>query len=447
MNEQLKKLSEKVEILSKQAQEYSNEIAILKAEIDRLKDENKFAYQPPATKKFITPATIFNLENFVGLKLIHFVGIIVLLIGLSIGVNYAIDANLISPIMRIILAYTAGIILFMLSLRLRKKFFLFSMILFSGAMASAYFTTFAAFEYYSIFSRTVAFLLMLLFTIFTVFNSLKYNREEIAILGLAGAYAIPFFVGDNNGNVAVFFAYMLLINSGILIISFKKYWLPLTYVSFFVTWIIFIAAMFMRFHIGNFWIFNIGGFAFFSLFLFNCLAFKLLKKQPINSSDIFIVVGNSLFLYFALNYVYYEKYNTATTFITLIFTGAYFIGALLVKKLQPLQDHLSNSLFAMSFIALASFVAMEYEGFTVTIIWVLMAVAVFIIGMAWKVKTLRMGSIALFAVTLGKLLLVDSDRFTTIEKVIAYILTGAVLLAVSFLYQKFKQRIFSNSEE
>ncbi|MES2881869.1 MAG: hypothetical protein V4676_06965, partial [Bacteroidota bacterium] len=46
-----------------------------------------------------TPA--FSLENFIGLKLMHFIGIVVLVIGLSIGVKYAIDRNLISEVVRI----------------------------------------------------------------------------------------------------------------------------------------------------------------------------------------------------------------------------------------------------------------------------------------------------------------------------------------------------------
>ena len=39
-----------------------------------------------------------SYENFIGLRLIHLVGIVVLVIGLSIGVKYAIDANLISQV-------------------------------------------------------------------------------------------------------------------------------------------------------------------------------------------------------------------------------------------------------------------------------------------------------------------------------------------------------------
>jgi uncharacterized membrane protein len=91
----------------------------------------------------------------------HLVGIVVLVIGLSIGVKYAIDSNLISEQTRILLAYLVGVILFVVSFPLRVKYVGFSTILFSGAMASLYFTTYAAFSYYAMFSFAFAFALMI----------------------------------------------------------------------------------------------------------------------------------------------------------------------------------------------------------------------------------------------------------------------------------------------
>ncbi|MFT3681987.1 MAG: DUF2339 domain-containing protein [Ferruginibacter sp.] len=447
MDEQIKNLLEKVEILSNKIEENSHEINLLKAEITRLKGEDVLIPTKQSAEKIRRQyAAGSNLENFIGLNLIHFVGIIVLLIGLAIGVKYAIDANLISPLLRIILAYIAGAVLFLLSLRLYKKLLLFSVILFGGAMASAYFTTYAAYEYYAILSRPVAFGLMFLFTVLTVFNSLKFNRQEIAILGMAGAYAIPFFVSSNNGNITGLFAYILLINAGILFISFKKYWLPLTYISFFTTWLIYTVILVTRFDSAGFYTFSIFAFVFFILFLFNSLAFKLLKKEAVIAPDLLIVIINSLFLYTAVNICFYEKYHTPISTVTLAFAIGYFIAALVTKKTAAAQAHLGNALFMMSFIAIVSFVAMKFEGFTVTIIWVLLAIIIFIIGMTWKIKLLRIGCMALFAITLLKLLFIDSGNFSSVEKIIAYIFTGAVLLAVSFLYQKFRQEIFSGDE-
>jgi len=89
---------------------------------------------------------------------------------------------------------------------------------------------------------------------------------------------------------------------------------------------------------------------------------------------------------------------------------------------------------------------MEFTGFTVTIIWVIMAILYFIIGMFYTTKAFRITAIFLFAVTLFKLLLIDSSSFTAVEKIIAWLFTGIVLLIVSFLYQKFGKRIFTDTD-
>ena len=139
-------LEQELEKLSTQLNGYRGQLSQLK-ENTKTQLLNTAAEEPvfPAKNKdwefpsHLPPNTNnspLNLENFIGLKLLHLKGIVVLVIGISIGVKYAVDKELISPVARITLAYTAGVILFFLSVRLKRKFELFSAILFSGAMAS-----------------------------------------------------------------------------------------------------------------------------------------------------------------------------------------------------------------------------------------------------------------------------------------------------------------------
>ncbi|HET7897889.1 MAG TPA: DUF2339 domain-containing protein, partial [Flavisolibacter sp.] len=55
---------------------------------------------------------------------------------------------------------------------------------------------------------------------------------------------------------------------------------------------------------------------------------------------------------------------------------------------------------------------------------------------------LRMAAIALMGVTLLKLVALDSLTFSTVQKVIAYLVLGVLLLLVSYFYQKFKNQLF-----
>ncbi|MEO6456085.1 MAG: DUF2339 domain-containing protein [Ginsengibacter sp.] len=443
----LTELLKKIDILSLQIEKCKEEINLIKNEVSGLNNnstlnESKLTPESPRIKPAPPKPPVPGFENFIGLKLINFVGIIVLIAGLTIGVKYVIDINLISPFMRIMLTYAAGVVLFFISLRLRKKYQLFSMILFSGSMASVYFTTYAAYEYYALIPRVTAFSLMLIFTFFTVYNSIKYNRQEIAILGLVGAYGIPFFVKGNSENITVLFSYIFIINFGVLLISFKKYWLSLMYISFFTTWLIYLSWVV---------IYSAGDahekgiifcYAFFIFFLFNSLAFKVLKRLTITPSDTFLVITNTAFLYFSLVILYKEYGRASIENITLYFGILYLAAGIAVKKYISRQQHLYNGLFCVSVTAMVAFAAIKYINFTLTIVWVAMAVIMFVMGMVFRLKTFRISAILLFAVTLIKLLLMDSIKFNSIEKVSAYIVIGIVLLIISFLYQKYKKIIF-----
>ncbi|MEO8111189.1 MAG: DUF2339 domain-containing protein [Ginsengibacter sp.] len=445
-DDRLNELLLKIERLSLQAEKHQDQINLIRSEVSALTNTGKAVARAPLTTPQVrqnSPKPFLpGLENFIGLKLINFVGIIVLIIGLTIGVKYVIDINLISPAMRIVLTYVAGVGLFLISLRLRKKYEGFSLVLFSGSMASVYFTTYAAFEYYALMRGTTAFVLMLALTFFTVYNAIKYNRPEIAILGLVGAYGIPFFVRGNSENIAVLFGYIFIINTGILLISFKKYWLSLTYISFFTTWLIYLS-----------WLIKYAGddahgkgvifaVAFFAFFLFNSLAFKAIKRLTVTPSDALLVIANSIFLYFSLVILYKEYGRASIENITLYFGIVYLLGAIAVKKYLPLQTHLYNGLFCISLTALVAFAGIKFNGFNLTILWVAMAVTMFATGVIFRVKLFRIAAILLFAITLIKLLLIDSIKFSPAEKVIAYIVIGVVLLVISFLYQKYKKIIF-----
>ncbi|RYD83474.1 MAG: DUF2339 domain-containing protein, partial [Sphingobacteriales bacterium] len=376
------------------------------------------------------------------------IGIFTLVLGIGYFVKYAIDINLISPALRIVLAYLAAAVLFVISIRLRKKYELFSIILFSGAVAAAYFTTYAAFAYYAMLPRFLSFGIMLLLTLFTVYNALKYNRSEIAILGLVGAYAIPFFVRGNEADIAALLSYILLINLGVLALSFKKYWLSLNYVAFFSTWIIYFACIYSdadeKVFTGKLLLL---GFVFFILFNLTSLGFKLIKKQAVELHDVFIISINTLLLYIALSILFIRMSEAPGDNLSLFFGLGLVASGITCMRLLKSQPYLSRNLLAMGIAALAVYVALHFEGFTITIIWVLMAIFLFVIGMLARLKILRIAAILLFAATIIKLLLMDSDGFSAVQRVIAYLFTGAVLLIVSFLYQKFKDIIFGIEEE
>jgi uncharacterized membrane protein len=200
--DEIRQLQSELEQLSREVHLHRQKILQLQERIAQLSNAQAPRVVRPSKPR---PQESFLLENFIGLRLINFIGIIVLVIGLSIGVKYAIDRDLISEGMRISLAYASGIVLYLLSLRLRKKYILFSALLFSGGMASLYFTTYGAYVYYNMLSSPLSFIIMIALTVYTVYEAIRYDRQEIALLGLVGAYGIPFLISKNADRADLFF--------------------------------------------------------------------------------------------------------------------------------------------------------------------------------------------------------------------------------------------------
>lgn len=391
----------------------------------------------------------FSLENFIGLRLINFIGIIVLVIGLSIGVKYAIDRNLISEGMRIALAYLAGIILFALSLQSKKKYTLFSALLLSGGMASLYFTTYAAYVYYNMLSFPLAFIIMIALTIYTVYEAIRYNRQEIALLGLVGAYGIPFLISKNADRADLFFLYISLINLGVIYLSVKKIWKTVGIVAQIITWILFIGWAATR-HDERFkLIATLFMIFFFLVFLLTVLSYKLFQKRSLQVNDTYQLLMNNVALYIAalFQFGFSEKAsNGDLALITFIVSVIVAIQAMLFYNLWKEELFATRLISSLALTMFVMFIAFNWDGFTVTFLWLLTAVIIFAWGFRMRSVRARMAGIILIGVTLGKLIALDSLTFTTVQKVIAYLVLGVLLLIVSFFYQKFRQQLFSDKE-
>ena len=386
-----------------------------------------------------------SIENFVGLRLMHLVGITVLVIGLSIGVKYAIDRQLISEWARIGLAYAAAAGLFIISWRLKTKYIAFSAILFSGAMASAYFTTYAAFVYYALMPFTAAFAVMIVITVFTTVQALQYNRQEIAVLGLFGAYAIPFLISNNSDRADLFFTYIAVINSAIVFLAFQRRWKLVMYLAQAVTWMLFLGWAMQRkegsfLATGTFF-----GLFFFGLFFFYAVSNRLLRRQGLMPDEVYSVLFNNIFLYFSAIVLYAPASTSAeigwVSFIAALWVGGQAAVFHFLFGTEPVFNKIMT-LLAVAFLLI--FIACAWDGLIVTFMWLALAVGLFVSGVKVKRVWLRLSGIILMGITLLKLLTFDAVNFSTIQKIISYLTLGALLLVISFFYQKFKQKIFED---
>jgi uncharacterized membrane protein len=80
---------------------------------------------------------------------------------------------------------------------------------------------------------------MLMITAFSVALALLYDRQELAIIALVGGFAAPFMVSEHSGNYQSLFIYLIILNTGLLVLAYYKSWRLLNLLAFIFTIILF----------------------------------------------------------------------------------------------------------------------------------------------------------------------------------------------------------------
>ena len=400
----LNELLRRVEALSKKQDQVQHELNHLKVTIKRIQktsdspiavpeagiseEEKTVPVTRPVAKTTLPPPpkkpTIFDewlakapsrkdFEKFIGGNLLLIIGILILVFGVAIGGKFAINNGMISPLTRIVLGYLMGLGLIGFAIRLKQNYEVFSATLLSGGMSILYFMTFFAYSFYELIPQTMAFGLMVLFTVFTVVAALNYDRQIIAHLGLVGSYAVPFLLSNDSGNVVVLFSYMAIINIGILVIGFRKYWKPLFYVAFVMTWLIY--STWQDYNYSPDVDFGIA-FLFLSVFFFifyaTFLAYKLIRKEQFEKSDILLVITNA-FVFYGLGYVLLSGQPQGKEILGL-FTLAnaliHFVVSAIIYRWKLADRNLFYLISGLVLVFLTIAVPVQLDGNWVTLIWI-----------------------------------------------------------------------------
>ncbi len=365
-----------------------------------------FSHETTRSKNKI-PKGKSDLEKFIGENLLNKIGILITVIGVGIGAKYSIEHDLISPLTRIILGYFAGLGLLGFGIKLKNNYHNYSTVLVSGAIAIMYFITFFAYSFYELIPQLLTFVLMTVFTIFTVIAALNYNKQIIAHIGLVGAYAVPFLLSDGSGKVVVMFSYMAIINIGILIIAFKKYWKPLYYVSFILTWFIFLAWYFFDYSISNHFVIGfVFSTIFFGVFYITFLAYKFKQKEVIYSKDIIILLLNS-FIYYGIGYSILSNHETGEQLLglfTLLNAIIHFLVSAFIYKKKLADKKLFYIIAGLVLVFITISIPVQLDGNWVTMLWVSEAALLFWIGRTKNIATYERISYALMTLALISLL-------------------------------------------
>jgi uncharacterized membrane protein len=189
-----------------------------------------------------------ELEKRLGARLPIWLGAIALVLAAAFLVKLSFDRGWLGPAVRVALGVAFGVVLLAAGEWLRRSSARVAQGLSAAGVAVLFVSFYAAVSLYSLVPTAGGFALMALTTATAVALSLRHG-PMVAVLGLVGGFLTPFLVSASEPEPKVLFTYLILLQTGLLAVSVRRGWWPLTMVSFVagLGWVVFwLTELFQR---------------------------------------------------------------------------------------------------------------------------------------------------------------------------------------------------------
>lgn len=348
-----------------------------------------------------------DLEKFIGENLISKFGILILVLGISFFVKYAIAKDWINEPARVGIGVLCGALVMGIAHKLKKNFAAFSSVLVAGAISIFYFTIAIAFHEYQLFSQTVAFVIMTVITVFSVLVSVSYNRQELAILSLIGGFAVPFMVSTGEGNYVVLFSYIGILNTGILAIAYFKKWKIVSILAF-----VFTALLFVSWYTRELYddkLPHLGAILFATLFYFifsiTIVLSNIRNKGVFSMPEYFIMVTNTFFFFgvgMGIIHNWGIDFKGLFSLLLAIYNVVY---AVILYRKFGLDKNAIYLLIGLALTFLTLTIPLQFEGNQITLFWAAEAVLLFWLSQKSKIERFKWGAVIVQLLTVISVLM------------------------------------------
>lgn len=348
-----------------------------------------------------------DIEKFIGENLINKIGILILVLGISFFVKYAIDKDWINEPARVGIGILCGSLLMAIAHKLKKNYAAFSSVIVAGAISVFYFTIAIAFHEYQLFSQTVAFVIMVIITAFSALVSVSYNRQELAVLTLIGGFATPFMVSTGEGNYVVLFTYIAILNIGILGIAFFKKWKIVSILSFVFTYLLFTSWYTKELydntlpHKGALFFASL----FYIIFSIQLVLNNIRNKGNFSIIEYVILIANN-FVFFGLGMGIIHNWGIDLKGLFALFLAIYnLLYASILYRKFGLEKNTIYLLIGLTLTFATLTIPLQFEGNQITLFWAAEAVLLFWLSQKSRINSFKIGAILVQGLALVSLIM------------------------------------------
>ncbi|MHC4995452.1 MAG: DUF2339 domain-containing protein, partial [Planctomycetota bacterium] len=405
---------------------------------DRIKPSTQA--QPDASESF---------EFKLGSRWGAWIGVVLLLIGVGLGLKYAFELGMITEPMRIALGALLGAAMIGGGEFLRRRdWTVLFRVLTGGGIGVFYLCDYFAFEVYNLAGQTPAFVVACLITLLGVGLAVRHNALSIAVIAVIGGFLSPFLLSTGTNRPYELFTYLFILDLVAMGAAGFRRWNALNALCFVGTVILYQAWGMEYFEPGEAASMKpalIYATLFYLLFLILPATHSLLRGAPREMEGISILVANTLYAVYAF---YVVLVNDVTDY-------RHIVGAIVIAQAAAVfglrhiwrvrlgsDNRTTESLMVIGVALITLAVPIHLRVYSVPMTWAIESALLAFLGVRHDRLLLRglacgVAGLAVFA--LFRNLPIDTTHLTPVFNTpfAAWMLTVASLFAQSAIYRKF----------
>ena len=376
-------------------------------ELQGVLDRIQAAGAPPPPPKTKPPKPPMSFEMQLGTKWINWVGAVILLIGVALGLKYAYDNSWIGPKGRLAIGSSWGVIALILGERFRRKNWgvLFQTLTGLG-LGIFYACVYFSFQVYKLSDPTTSFGLAVCVTVLAIALAVVHNAMPIAIIAVLGGFLSPVLISTGENRPVALFSYVALLNLVALGAAYYRRWKPLELLCFAGTALLY-GAWFAKYYLpapaGQMTV-ALGFISlFYLMFLLIPTIHTMAQGLPENREGVVLVVLNAAFALAVYYRILYPEHAKMLGFVAI--GQALLVFALFQSWVRAVgtDTHTGPSLLILSLGLVTAAIPLELKLYGIPIAWALEGALLTYVGLRFGSLWTRLIGLAAMVLAAGGL--------------------------------------------
>lgn len=371
---------------------------------------------PLNTPTVSTPAPVPNpMQNAasheeIGGRWLGKVGIIAVVVGILFFLQYAFQNNWVSPLGRVLIGVGIGVGLIALAQFLRAKHQTYSTLLSGGGLAVLYIADFAASNVYNLIPTGAALFVAILITVGAVVLSVVNSSKTLSFIGITGCFLSLLGLSSGREDMLSVLSFVLILNVGILAISYWKHWTSLNYATFIGTGLTILMT------IGS-WYSASSDLAlvmlfltlYFFIFLKATILHHFVRNEKTNSLDISLLTLNAAAYFLLSNALLLPQYEFILGYFVLALAVIYLLLAYLAGVYNKENKVLITGLTGIASVFAVLFIPLQFDQSWITLGWLAEAVVLYAVSFRGKLPHLQTYAAIVFFLGVIRLMAIDKQ--------------------------------------